>query len=120
MAFTVYESMECREAKLEERVAFMQSVEKLAKVGIEVTIVSVSSSSDIDECSEAWELVENDGMPCLPVSDYNGVVVDSGDYPSDQILADYLDVPDGILSANKTSGPAAGDNMQSCCCCNKY
>lgn len=56
------------------------------------------------------------GMGTLPIAVYRGVPVSVGKYPSDQGLANHLDDPDGVLSANKEKAPAMPNDMARCRC----
>ncbi|MCQ2070460.1 MAG: arsenic metallochaperone ArsD family protein [archaeon] len=116
MSLTVYESNDCRKRLCEDRGRFEGSVKALADHGIRLERVLIRCAEDIDPQDEAFEIVSKEGLQVLPVTVYEGACVTKGEYPSDQELADYLDVPDGVLSTNRYSVSAAND-MESCCCC---
>lgn len=113
--FVVYETEVTRERLTEQRKGYLESAEKLKAVGIRVRDVLVETPADIDP--DAVD-VDPKTMVCadLPVSVYMGVVVDRGEYPTDQILVDYLDVPDGTLSVDRKRPlmPGDGDPSQPC------
>lgn len=115
----IYESAESHARDSEDTMRFDKSLSALEKAGIRVTRVMCTDESDVPE-GEAADLIKESGMSALPVALYQGTLIASGSYPSDQDLADFLDVPDGVLSVNKTQGPAmANDIMPSCDCGNK-
>lgn len=113
--FVVYETMVTRERLADQRRGYLESAEKLKAAGIRVRDVLVETPADIDP--DAVD-VDPKTMVCadLPVSVYMGVVVDRGEYPTDQILVDYLDVPDGTLSVDRKRPlmPGDGDPSQPC------
>lgn len=113
--FVVYETEVTRERLADQRKGYLESAEKLRAVGIRVRDVLVGTPADIDP--DAVD-VDPRTMVCadLPVSVYMGVVVDRGEYPTDQILVDYLDVPDGTLSVDRKRPlmPGDGDPSQPC------
>ena len=111
---TVYESEESRarpSAKLE---GFERFLSKLGELGIGLRRILCSEKSDIDS-EEALELVSRMGMSVLPVTVYDGVCVEAGRYPDDQTLVDYLDVPDGVLGADRTRAPEMPNDMTPHC-----
>ncbi|MDY0293558.1 MAG: arsenic metallochaperone ArsD family protein [Candidatus Methanomethylophilaceae archaeon] len=114
--FVVFESRESREKYSQNAKRFDDSVEALSKIGIKVDRVMCVSPSDVGGGAEAEELVSQKGLGILPVAEYDGVVVSEGEYPSDQVLADWLDVPDGVLSANKQMPPSINDMEPPCTC----
>lgn len=101
--FKIYEPTDYRNKADLER--FEDSVGKLHSVGIEVERITCSDISVIPQDSETYDLVKQNGLKALPVADYLGTVVCSGEYPDDQTLADYLDAPNGTLSADKKTAP---------------
>lgn len=94
---TVYESPESRERCLEDHVRFLTSIAKLSDIGISVKTVLISSEHDVDPSSEAYEMICSDGIGILPLTDFGGMVIETGEYPSNKVLADYLCFPDGVL-----------------------
>ncbi|MCQ2079510.1 MAG: arsenic metallochaperone ArsD family protein [archaeon] len=116
----VFDSPESRERCLEDHVRFLTSVEKLSNVGIIVRSVLISSADDLDPSSEAYEMMVSDGPSILPLTVYDGVVIETYEYPSDKVLVDYLEVPDGILKAERTRQPAANDMPCVCWARNTY
>lgn len=97
----------------------MESVGKLRSAGIEFPIIRVESTEDFITVGEASEEVARSGMDILPVLEYEGVIVCSRSYPTDQELVDYIDVPEGVLSAKRASLPAANEMEFSCNVCFK-
>mgnify|MGYP002520632528 FL=1 len=114
---TVYESEESRRRDPAGASRFDASRSALRSIGIPVKVVSVTGAGDVDDDGEARQFIEENGPGSLPVTEYEGVVVCSGGYPSDQDLADFLDVPDGVLSADRTRPPAMGNDLPPSCCC---
>ncbi len=88
----------------------------LTKKGIEIGYVDCRSSYDITGDGEAKEIVETEGFASLPIAEYNGVAIAAGEYVSDQDLADFLNVPDGVLSVNSTKPPTLNELGPSCSC----
>jgi hypothetical protein len=113
----IYEPVEYGDK--EDFTRFEESAKKLANMGITIDRIKCSDVSDVPSCCEAFELVKEKGLAVLPITDYMGVVVFSEKYPDDQTLADYLDVPDGVLSANKKGAPSLNDLPPACSCGNK-
>ena len=115
----IYESTESRARDPADTSRFDESISTLEKAGIHVIRVICSTESHIPD-GEASDLVHESGMSVLPITTYQGAVIVSGAYPMDQDLADFLDVPDGVLSVDRTKGPAmANDIMPACDCGNK-
>lgn len=95
---------------------FEKSIEALLGAGIQVSRVMCKSVDDLLE-GEARAIVEQEGLDSLPICEYNGVEICRGQYPSDQDLADFLDVPDGVLSVDRTKPPAMGNDLPPACAC---
>lgn len=117
--FIVYESTLSENRDAADATRFEASLEKLAKVGIRVKRVTVGSHEDLPERSEAWELVKTEGTGTLPIAVFEGAVVSKESYPDDQTLADFLNVPDGVLSVDKTKPFNVNDLAPGCACGNK-
>lgn len=111
----VYESAEARARDPADAERFDRSFAALAEAGIGITRVMCSSPADID--GEASEIVADRGMGALPICIYQGVDISVGSYPTDQDLADFLDVPDGVLSVNRSKPPAMGNDIMPACAC---
>lgn len=113
--FVVYETDVTRKRLSDQRRSYLESVEKLKAIGYRVRDVLVETPQDIDPDDLDVDL---DTLTCadLPVCVYSGVVVDRGEYPTDRVLVDYLDVPDGVLSVNRIRPlmPGDGDPSQPC------
>ncbi len=116
---TVYESEECRSKDPEDRERFDRSYEALRAAGIGIRRVECSGTDDV-AFDDARQILDEQGMAALPITEYQDVMIESGRYPTDQDLADFLDAPDGTLSVNKQGPPAMGnDIMPACACGNK-
>lgn len=113
----VYESEEYRALNPDDSRRFDASFDALAAAGIHVGRVMCSSVNDIDPEGEAFSIVSEKGMSALPIAEYQGVDISVGMYPSDQDLADFLDVPDGVLSVDRQKPPAMGNDLQPACAC---
>lgn len=114
---TVYESEDARLRDLEDAERFGISCGKLGSVGIRVERVMCLSTDDIRPDGEAAEVVSEHGLSALPIAEYDGVVITIGMYPSDQDLADFLDVPDGTLSVDAMKPPSVGNDVVPVCNC---
>lgn len=114
---TVYESEDARLKDPEDTGRFDISWRKLDSVGIRVGRVMCSSIGDVDPDGEAAEAVSEHGLSALPIAEYDGVVISIGMYPSDQDLADFLDVPDGTLSVDAMKPPSVGNDVVPVCNC---
>ena len=112
----VYESEDARQRDPEDTERFERSYAALEAAGIGVCRVMCSSADDVGE-GEAKEIVTDLGMGQLPICLYQGVSISVGEYPSDQDLADFLDVPDGTLSVNRQGPPAMGNDIMPACAC---
>ncbi|MFT0898054.1 hypothetical protein [Candidatus Methanoprimaticola sp. MG2] len=113
----VYESEEYRSKNPEDSERFDRSFDSLLKADIVIRRVMCSSADDIDPDGEARSIVSEKGMSALPIAEYQGVDISVGAYPSDQDLADFLDVPDGILSVDRQKPPAMGNDLPPACAC---
>lgn len=113
----VYESCESRLKDPKDKERFDRSHSILEAAGIHIKRVVCSNIEDIDPDSEAYCIVSENGMDSLPIAEYQGVDITMAQYPSDQDLADFLDVPDGILSVNRTRPPAMANDIQPSCNC---
>lgn len=112
---TVYESEESRGRDPADTQRFDASCRRLAEAGIGLRRVMCSSPADVDSAGEALSAVRERGMAALPICEYQGVDVTDGRYPSDQDLADFLDVPDGVLSVNRTRPPRMSNDAPPTC-----
>ncbi len=113
----VYESESYRLEHPDDAERFDISVGKLEHIGIHIDRVMCSGPEDIEQDSEAYRIVEEDGMSSLPITLYMDVDISIGQYPSDQDLADFLDVPDGTLSVDRSKPPAMGNDLPPACGC---
>ena len=111
-SMTVYETSDSRAT--DDAMRFSASVAKLAAVGIAVARVVVDGPGSIPE-GEVREMFAENGTASLPAAEYGGVAVCTGAYPTDQELADFLDVPDGVLSVNRNRGPAMANDIPPAC-----
>lgn len=114
---TVYESDDARLRDPEDTERFDISCGRLRSIGIHVERVMCSSAADIGPDGEATEIVSEHGLSALPIAEYDGVAITIGMYPSDQDLADFLDVPDGTLSVDATRPPSMGNDVVPVCNC---
>ena len=114
---TVYESKDSRLRNPTDAERFDRSHEALEAAGIHVRRVMCSSVDDIDPDGEARSIVSEKGMGALPIAEYQGVDISTAQYPSDQDLADFLEVPDGVLSVNRSRPPAMANDIQPACNC---
>lgn len=112
----VYESEKARAANPADTERFDASCMALADADITFRRVMCSGPEDVDD-GEAASIVAEKGMDALPLCMFQGVDISIGAYPTDQDLADFLDVPDGILSVNRTKGPAMGNDLPPACTC---
>ena len=109
---TVYETADSM--KTEDGARFTASLEKLATARIAVERVTVACPGDIPD-GEVRDIVTEEGLSALPAAEFGGVAVCTGAYPTDQELADFLDVPDGVLSVNRSRGPAMANDIPPAC-----
>lgn len=114
---TVYESEAARSKDVSDAERFNASFKALETAGIGIRRVMCSSPDDLADGREARSVVEEEGMDSLPICEYQGVAISVGQYPSDQDLADFLDVPDGVLSVDKAKPPAMGNDLPPACAC---
>ena len=113
---TVYEPVDSMARNSADSERFERSIAKLSVAGICVNRVICADASALSPGSEAHDLVSDKGMGVLPITVYDRTVVFSGSYPDDQTLADYLDVPDGMLSVDKKRAPNVNDLAPGCAC----
>lgn len=111
-SMTVYETADS--GATDDAMRFSASVAKLAAVGITVARVVVDGPGSIPE-GEVRDIVTEEGFSALPAAEFGGVAVCTGAYPTDQELADFLDVPDGVLSVNRSRGPAMANDIPPAC-----
>ncbi len=114
---TVFESEDARKKNPADTERFDRSYEALAAAGIAVRRVMCSSPADIDTDGEAADIVAENGMGALPISEYQRVSISVGEYPSDQDMADFLNPPDGTLSVDSQKPPAMGNDIMPACNC---
>lgn len=112
--FVVYESPFSMARDLEDAGRFENTLNRLSAAGISIRCIAVKDGSEID--GEASELYSDMGDQCLPMATYMGVTICSGRYPSDQEIVDYVDVPSGILDAERTTLAQANDLPPACGC----
>ncbi len=115
---TVYESEATRSKDVSDAERFDASFEALVNTGIGIRRVVCTSPGDLEE-GEARSVVDEQGMDSLPICEYQGVAITVGQYPSDQDLADFLDVPDGVLSVDRTKPLSMGNDLPPSCCCGR-
>lgn len=113
----VYESDESIGRDPEDTARFESSYKALEEAGIPIRRVRCTSAEDIVTDGEARDMVAGEGMGCLPVTEYDRVVIAHGEYPSDQDLADFLNPPDGTLSVNSQKPPSMGNDIMPACNC---
>lgn len=113
---TVYESEGSRSRYPGEAERFDESCRRLESAGIAVERILCSCEEDIPP-GEAADVVLQDGLDALPIGVYDEVVVSVGEYPSDQDLADFLDVPDGVLSVDRSKPPSMSNDLPPACAC---
>lgn len=99
---TVYDSEAARKKHASEYNRFKNSMDILKKNKFKVDYVDCKSAADVKGDGEAQELAEIEGLKALPIAEYQGAIIAQGEYVSDQDLADFLEVPDGILSVNRS------------------
>lgn len=106
----IYES----EASMDtpDRVRFGSSCILLNQAGIPVLRVLCSSETDVPD-GDIRDSYESGSL--LPAADYDGVAVCVGRYPTDRELANYLDVPHGVLSVDRTRVPPMANDMMPHC-----
>lgn len=114
---TVYESEASRARDPADAERFDRSYAALEAADIHIRRVMCASADDIDADSEAASIVAKQGFEALPVCEYQGVDISVGQYPNDQDLADFLDVPDGVLSVDRSKPPAMGNDLPPACAC---
>lgn len=112
----VYESEESRKREGADLVRFENSLTKLSAAGIVVERQVYTGPGSISDCCEAYAEIQDIGEEALPITEYDGAVVYDRSYPDDQTLADFLDVPDGVLSVNKAQPPSINDVGPACDC----
>lgn len=112
----IFESKESIERNASDTERFEKSYAALASAGIGIGRIMCTSPDDIKE-KEAREIIDEQGMSALPITVFQGVSLGSGEYPSDQDLADFLDAPDGTLSVNKQGPPSMGNDIMPACAC---
>ncbi len=115
---TVYESEATRSKDVSDAERFDASFDALVNAGIGIRRVVCTSPDDLEE-GEARSVVDEQGMDSLPICEYQGVAITVGQYPSDQDLADFLDVPDGVLSVDRTKPLSMGNDLPPSCCCGR-
>jgi hypothetical protein len=113
---TVFDSEYARSEHRSDYERFKRSIDALAKNGIGIKYVDCGSAADVAGDGEAREIVESEGFSSLPIAEYNGVAIAMGEYVSDQDLADFLNVPDGVLSVDRSKPPALNELGPSCSC----
>lgn len=113
---TVYESEGSRSRDPKDTARFDESCDRLRTAGITVDRIMCSDESDIPQ-GEAADIVLQDGFGSLPIAVYDDVVILIGEYPSDQDLADFLEVPDGTLSVDRQKPPSMPNDIQPACAC---
>ena len=101
----IYDSEKARKKNASDSKRLMKSLDQLKKAGINVKYVDCKSASDVKGDGEAFELVSDKGIGVLPLAEYEGALIAEGHYVSDQDLADFLDVPNGVLSVDKSKLP---------------
>ena len=116
-AMTVYESEDALKKNPADTERFETSYAALESVGIHIRRVMCSSADDIDTDGEAKDIVEEQGLSALPISEYERVSISVGEYPSDQDLADFLSPPDGTLSVDSQKPPSMGIDLMPACNC---
>lgn len=98
----VYETDDSED--LPDAARFETSVNAPSCVSIGFNRMLCSSPSDLPE-GEAPDIVTDMGMDAPPITLYQDIPVVVGEHPSDQDLVNYLDVPDGVLDANREGAP---------------
>lgn len=101
----IFESVETENADPERTADFSLSVTALKKISIHVRRIKCSDLSSVRAGKETMDLLSKDGPSSLPITEFDGRIILRGKYPDDQMLVDFLDVPDDILSANKIRLP---------------
>ena len=102
---TVYDSEAARKKYSSDYNRFKESMNILKKKGFKVDYVDCKSVADIKGDGEAQELVEIEGLGTLPIAEFHGAIISYGEYVSDQDLVDFLEVPDGVLDAERSKPP---------------
>lgn len=113
---TVYEYEGYSKSHPEDLERFDSSYRLLVSAGIGIERVTCTAAEDLPP-GEAFDEVSEKGIEALPICTYNGVIIASGAYPSDQDLADFLDVPDGVLSVDRQKPPSMGNDLPPACAC---
>ncbi len=112
--FIVYESPASAARNLEDTGKFGNILSKLSDAGVKLECVLVKDGTEIT--GEAFELYAEKKDLCLPMAAYMGVAICSGRYPTEQEIVDYVDVPSGILDAERTVLAQANDLPPACGC----
>ncbi len=112
----VYESDYSKTADPEDFARFEDSVKRLAGAGIVVERIMCEGLESIPKGTEAFDEVKEEGMEVFPITEYEGAIVFDYAYPDDQTLADFLDVPDGVLKVNRVQPPGMNDLPPACSC----
>lgn len=113
---TIYERADVPPRDPKDLERLVDSLAKLDAVGIHVRRVFCNDIEDMDE-GEAKDTVKEQGLDALPIAEYQGVEITNRSYPDDQDLADFLDVPDGVLSVNRMRPPGMANDLPPCCAC---
>ncbi|MDR1405240.1 MAG: arsenic metallochaperone ArsD family protein [Candidatus Methanoplasma sp.] len=113
---TVFDSDVTKKRYPDDAKRFDRSLELLSAAGIDVKVVRCTVPSDVTGGGEAEELVAEKGLSVLPLTEYEGAIIADGEYPTDQILADFLNAPDGVLSVNMIQPPPVNDLPPPCSC----
>ena len=114
----VYETAGYKNMHPEETERFERSVSALEKAGIFIERILIRDVYEVDRDGETFEAVMEGGLAALPIAEYMGAMITDGQYPDDQTLADYLDVPDGVLSVDRVKPSAPNDLPPACMCGN--
>ncbi len=96
----VYDTKETRKTMKADYERFVKSLEALKKENILVDLVLVSKVSEV-KGEDAADYAKSHGLEGLPVSEFEGVSLAEGHYPTDSDLANFLDVPEGVLSVGR-------------------
>ncbi len=101
----VYDSGAARKKHASDYKRFKKAKDALLKAGFNVEYVDCKSAADVTGDGEAQALVKADGFDVLPIAEYEGAVITSGGYVSNQDLVDFLEVPDGVIDAVRSKPP---------------
>ncbi|MGI6472295.1 MAG: hypothetical protein ACOX1N_04440 [Candidatus Methanomethylophilaceae archaeon] len=101
----VYDSEAARKKYASDYNRFKDSMDALLKKGFKVEYVDCKSAADVKGDGEAQELVEEEGFDVLPIAEFMGAIITSGEYVSNQDLVDFLEVPDGVIDAVRSKPP---------------